>query len=177
MEDYQRLNDYYTKLINLEQPSNYDDQRTYSLLCGMECISNYEFIRDFCLKNNFKNVFDIGCCFGYQSEVFYQAGINYRGLDEFNSEDMWNSDIYEYQMGCFPCEVAAKKEELAISVLCLGWNCYLHEGENTLNEQFESLAKQFRFSLIYMQNEFVPIVSKYFLGTKHLEDNFYLFEN
>lgn len=78
MKKYPRLDKYYDELIKMEdeEPERFYDQRSYSLMCTLECISNYEFIKDFCLKNNFKSVFDIGCCFGYQSEVFMNRVFN-----------------------------------------------------------------------------------------------------
>ena len=178
LKKYPRLDKYYDELIKMEdeEPERFYDQHSYSLMCTLECISNYEFIKDFCLKNNFKSVFDIGCCFGYQSEVFYESGIQYRGLDDTISKYLWNSELYEYQVGRFPCDVKSRKGELGISVLCLGWNCYLYEGAKTLDEQFESLVNQFEYSLIYMQQNLVPLISRHFSKVEHLEDNFYFFK-
>lgn len=126
-----------------------------------EGYKTYETIADFCIYNNIKRVFDIGCAYGHQSEIFLKKQIGYIGINNMKL-DFWNKDKYQYIIDSYPCKIETHSSDLAISVLCLTWNCYLYEGEKTLKEQCEALSKDFRQCLLYLQPDRLEFVSKYF---------------
>lgn len=175
---YERLENQYNELIKRgkrgEDISSYEQDREFSILVALDMISNYEYIKMFCDENLISKVCDIGCAWGYQSEVFRNSGIVYRGIDNNVNKDFWNDDIYFYENKTFPCALNPSHDELAISVLCLGWNCFMTEGDKTAHKQFESLASQFEQALIYMQAKFVDVAKTYYSNVINLKDNFYL---
>lgn len=134
----------------------------------------YEEISKYCIKNEFKKVFDIGCAYGFQSEVFLNNNINYVGIDAGN-QNFWNKDKFQYVVNEYPFKIDANDEDLAISVLCLTWNCYLYEGETTLRKQCEALSRDFKNCLLYMQIDKLNIVKEYFKSYKIIKDNFVFF--
>jgi hypothetical protein len=165
---YQRLVDRRKKCINLYKKTyedkylREDDSIVHFL--GAGGIEHYEFIVDFCNKNNFTCVYDIGAAYGHQSEVFFKNDkhIEYIGIDDGIQGEFWNNEKYTYFENEYPCKLNPKDSDLAVSVLCLGWNCYLYEGNKTLNEQFKALSNDFKQALIYAPRKILPTVKKYF---------------
>lgn len=139
-------------------------------------IENYTFVRDFCLRKKIKKIFDIGCAYGHQSACFEDTEIEYVGVDEYLNS-FYNSDKYNYIHDHFPCELPSGSGDLAVSILCLTWNCYAYDGERTIEEQCRSLANQFEHALLYVYPEGVKAMKKYFSNVEPLEGNFYYFYN
>jgi hypothetical protein len=174
---YQKLLDRRKECIKLYKKTNNDNylREDDSILhvLGAGGIENYEFIVDFCTKNNITFVYDIGAAYGHQSEMFLQNNedIIYVGVEAQANElrNFWNNDKYTYIQGKYPCELNPKGNDLAISVLCLGWNCYLYEGEKTINEQFKALSKDFEHALIFAPHETKEIAEKYFKEVSFLK--------
>lgn len=178
--EYKRLSDRIGELNRL-----YDETKDILYMMEDDCICHffecegykkYEIILDFAKHNNFKRVFDIGCAFGHQSEVFLNSNIEYVGIDsgEFN---FWNNDRYKYISKEYPFTIKADKDDLAVSVLCLTWNCYLYENERTLHEQCNQLKKDFKHCLLYMDNKKIEFVKRYYNNYKILDGNFIYFYN
>lgn len=151
----------------------------YSLGVLLECdgFRPYEEIAKFCLKNNIKRVFDIGCAYAHQSEIFLQSDIDYIGVEATNIKNFWNKDKFTYINAHYPCGLPVEKGDLAVSVYCLTWNCYLFEREKTLREQCEALMKDFEHCLIHVQPENLEIVSEYFNHVHKVWDDLYYFSN
>lgn len=177
---YERLNKRIDELHKL-----YDE--TNNVVYAMEdyCICNffecegtrkYETILNFAKENNFKRVFDVGCAFGHQSEVFLNSNIKYIGINDTDF-DFWNKDKFEYIVGKYPFEIKANEEDLVVSVLCLTWGCYLYENEKTLREQCEQLQRDFKHCLLYMAKEKIDFVKKYYKNYQILDNNFVYFYN
>lgn len=174
---YDRLEKEFERLISLPIEDSFSNEASYSLLCALEMGNeNYEFIKEFCKKNGITKVTDIGCAHGFQSEVFIDSDIRYRGI-EISGCGYWNNDQFEYIQSEYPCNLETEQNELAVSVLCLGWNCFLFDGKETLKAQFKSLSKQFKQALIYMQSDFFGEVSGYFNTAYKVAGNFYYFSN
>ena len=100
----------------------------------VEVYKTYEVFAKIAKEKGFSRVFDIGTAFGLQSEVFLNEGIDYVGINDGNL-NFWNKDKFKYIVGEYPFKIEAKETDLAVSSLCLTWNCYLHEGENYKNMQ------------------------------------------
>ena len=167
---YQRLLDRREECIRKYKETNKieylkeDDAILHFLGAGGR--EHYEFVVDFCNKNDFSFVYDIGAAYGHQSEVFLKnyKNIEYVGIEASidGKEWLWNNDHYAYFENEYPCKLHTTDKDLAVSVLCLGWNCYLSEGEKTLNKQFKALARDFKQALIYAPQHILPTVNKYF---------------
>lgn len=167
-EEYKRLNN-----IPILELSDIDRYKEYCLSYFFEVsLENYNYFLEYCKNNNIKGVVDIGCCIGYQSELFLNNGIDYIGVDG-TTNSFWNEDKANYITKEYPCEIKGYKDYLAISNLCLGWNCYLYNGIETLEGQFKQLAKDFDRSLIYMQKDNIEYIRKYFKEVNNLTGNFF----
>lgn len=171
---YEKLSqrrDYLNKLTDEVDDTN--------ALMEMDCIDHffeceeyktYGKILRFAENNGFKRVFDIGCAYGHQSEVFINSKVDYIGINE-DECDYWNKDRYKYISKHYPFEIKANANDLAVSVLCLTWNCYLYEKDKTLKEQCEALSRDFRNCLLYMQINQLEFVKKYFKNCKIIDKN------
>lgn len=136
----------------------------------------YEKIASFCKEREIGRVFDIGCAGGHQSEAFMTDGVEYVGVEP-SKMDYWNKDNLQYITSSYPCTLPTQKGDMAISVLCLTWNCFLYEGEKTLIEQCEALKKDFDHCLLYVQPDKVEIVSRYFNKVEKITPELYYFSN
>lgn len=177
---YQRIVDRRKECDNL-----YESTKDSNYLMEMDCIDHifecegyktYERIQEFCKEYNFKTIYDIGCAYGHQSEVFINSDINYVGINNCKL-DYWNRDRYDYITQQYPFKIEVKENELGISVLCLTWNCYLYNGEQTLNEQCEALKRDFNSCLLYMSKDKINYVSKYFKNNQVVDENLVYFYN
>lgn len=165
------------KLYNETQDVKYA-MESESVCIFFECRKDnkYEFILNFANKHNLKRIYDIGCAYGHQSEVFLNQDVDYIGI-EMAKIDFWNNDKFKYIVGNYPFKIDTNKDDLAVSVLCLTWNCYLYEGEETLRKQCEQLQKDFKHCLLYLPKEKIEFVKKYFKYHKILEEGFVYFYN
>lgn len=94
----------------------------------------YDFCIQYMINNNIKNVVDIGCSCGHQSEAFIQEELNYEGVEKYPF-NMWKSDLVKYHIGAYPFEFNTKAK-LAISNLCYGY--FIHDYE-VLSNQFDTV--------------------------------------
>lgn len=138
-------------------------------------IRPYEIIADFAKNNGINKVYDIGCAYGHQSEVFLNNNLDYVGIETTMSGQFWNNDKFSYIKKEYPFEIKAGSDEIAISVLCLTWNCYLYEGEKTLDEQLEALYRDFHHCILYAPKEMVSYISKYFKNVTEIGRSLYYF--
>ena len=179
MKNYNRLEKRLNECFQL-----YDKSKNNKYLMEADCIENYiyydnknyKFIHAFAKNYNFKRVIDIGCAMGHQSEDFLGSEIDYLGIDEYSS-NFWNSDTFKYIVGRYPFKFKAKEGDLAVSKLCLTWNCYLYEGKKTMHEQLKALSRDFNECLLYIPKENIEIISKYFKNYKLIKDGFVYFYN
>jgi hypothetical protein len=143
-----------------------------------ECrgIETYEKIAMFCKERGIKRIFDIGCAYGHQSEVFLKEGLEYIGVND-HTATFWNRDKFQYIVNRYPCELPTQKGDLGVSVLCLTWNCYLYEGKKTLTEQCEALQRDFEHCLLYIAPDKVEFVNRYFKKVKKIDEHLYYFSN
>lgn len=177
---YQRIIDRRTQCNNL-----YDSNKDVNYLMEMDCIDHffeceiyktYESILNFCIANNFKTIYDIGCAYGHQSEVFINSNINYVGINNYK-HNYWNKNKYNYISQQYPFKINTRENELAVSVLCLTWNCYLYNGEQTLKEQCEALQRDFNNCLLYISKDKIDYVNKYFKNYRVVDGNLIYFYN
>lgn len=138
---------------------------------GAGGVENYEQVVQFCQENHIQRVIDIGSAYGHQSECFLDTTIEYIGVDN-EMQDGWNSERYTYIQGSYPCPLPTKADDLAVSVLCLTWNCYLHEGERTLHQQCKSLAKDFSHALLYASKSAKDTLKQYFSSVEAVDGGF-----
>ena len=169
VEEARRL----AKFNDLQSMMKLDD-----LYTQFECKSfdMYATILDIARKNGATRVFDIGCASGYQSEVFLQAGMDYVGIEGYFTDcDFWNSDVFEYICKPYPFKINTRKGDVAISKLCIGWNCFRYENDS-YNKQVEALARDFNTVILYTTEEFITLAKNYF-NVKRIEENLYLLKN
>lgn len=168
-----RLTDRYKEIRELSR----QDQGNDAYLSEMDTlghffeaggVEHYSQIASFCKERNIKRVVDIGCAYGHQSEIFMHEDIDYLGIER-GDDDFWNSDKFTYVTGMYPCEIPVNQGDLAVSVLCLGWNCYLHENEVTLRKQCEALRNDFEHCLLYLPKDKVEAFSKHFKRTEFVD--------
>ena len=172
-------NEYYKQ----KKDSREYDMELYSIDHFFECENYkiYEHIAKHCKEFNIDRVIDIGCAYGHQSEVFLNNKINYVGVND-HYLDFWNYNKYDYIVREYPFEYKGKYFEvnysdLPISVLCLTWNCYLYNGEETLRKQIEALTRDFRHCLLYLQKDKLDFVKQYFYAYRRLDDGLIYFYN
>lgn len=134
----------------------------------------YESIREKAMTLGVTRVVDIGCAYGHQSEVFLEVEMDYVGVTNHDSQ-FWNRDRFDYVIDHYPCPLPVKENDLAISVLCLTWNCFLHEKEKTLMEQCEALLKDFSHCILYTDKP--EYVANYFKTCENLGNRLYYFSN
>jgi len=134
----------------------------------IECsLKNYDFMIDFAIQKGFKRVVDIGCAFGQQAELCKNR-IKYIGIneDELNfyspkpKHVTYSAEKYPYYI---PFDLY--KNDIAISNLAIGWNCYVDEKET--EKQFEAISNDFKACLLYLTVERGNLLNKYF---KHIEE-------
>ena len=188
--NYSRLLKRRKQLLELskEHYKENKDSRKYNM--EIDCIDHffecegyktYESIAKHCKESNIDRVIDIGCAYGHQSEVFLNYKINYVGVND-HYLDFWNYNKYDYIVKEYPFEYKGKYFEvnysdLPISVLCLTWNCYLYNGEETLRKQIETLSRDFRHCLLYMSKDKLDFVKQYFYAYRRLDDGLIYFYN
>lgn len=180
---YQRLIDRRDELLTKGKKLYLEGKDTIEYDMEIDCIDhffeagglkNYETIASFCKENNIDKVIDIGCAYAHQSECFLNSDIEYMGVNN-HSHKYWNSGQFQYITGNYPCELPVKSKDLAVSVLCLTWNCYLYEGEKTLIEQCKALKRDFDHCLLYVTNNGKEMMSRYFPTVKEVRGGFYYF--
>lgn len=177
MKKYDRLKNRLKLLCKKESSEN--TYECYSIEHFFECetYKKYERILEFVEKHNFKRVIDIGCAFGIQSEVFVNSKINYVGIEIERGINFWNKDKYKYIIGKYPFRIDAAKGDIAVSILCLTWNCYLEEKDKTLHKQLETLKHDFKHIILYTNKEKLETIKKYYKNTKKIDKNLYYFYN
>lgn len=163
----------YMRTKNMEYAMEEDCVTHFYECKGFE---TYEKILEFAKQNHFEKVYDVGCAYGHQSEIFLDSGVEYVGVNE-SEIDYWNKDRFKYISNHYPFEIQAGIKDLAVSVLCLTWNCYLYENEKTLQEQCEALQRDFRHCLLYMSKDKIDFVKKYFKNCEVIEGNLVYFSN
>lgn len=182
---YQRIMDRRNYLLEKGRENYLKGKETIEYDMEMDCIDHffecegfrtYGQIALFCKENGIKRAIDIGCAYGHQSECFLIHGVDYVGVNE-SKLNFWNQDTFKYVAGHYPCLLPTKSNDLAVSVLCLTWNCYLREGEKTLREQVEALQRDFSHCLLYITEDAKDFVSQYFKKVVKLGRNLYYFSN
>jgi len=146
-------------------------ENTLIALMKMDCLCTqfecetfpfYDQAAEICQKLGATKIYDIGCAYGYQSEVFLQRNMEYVGIEGFfTGEGYWNNDKFSYIEKEYPFKINASETDIAISHLCIGWNCYNFDG--IWEEQAKQLALDFKTVLLNCQTEFLPILKKYFV--------------
>ncbi len=157
---------------NLEKYRNELLRELNSLDHVLECsLKNYDFMIDFAVKKDFHEVVDIGCAYGHQTELC-RGRINYIGVDR----ELVNFYI-PYECYCLPEGYPTDKTlshnqfktSLAISNLCIGWNCYVDEKE--AKKQFKALKRDFKASLLYLPKDRENILKKVFKNVEKVKDD------
>lgn len=155
---------------NLDE--EYFTQLEYCYLNLLEGLCNYEFVINFCLWNNIKSVTDIGTACSVQGNLFNKFDIEYNAINDLR-RDM--QDIFvkfnSYQQAHYGVNsVNVNKDSLAVAILSLGWSCYANREQK--NRQYECLSNDFNDALLYICEEEIEYVQKYFKYVKPLADGF-----
>lgn len=140
----------------------------------LECsLENYDFMIDFAIKMGFKRVVDIGCAYGFQSELCKDR-IRYYGINtaklKFYKNSLSSSRLaYTDEEYPYPNPYNLFKDDLAISNLALGWNCY--QSEKDFEETCKALGKDFKASLLYIPQDRKNILFKCFTDVMIVKEN------
>lgn len=151
-------------------------EQLYCIDVFFECrtADKYRKAKEFCESKGYARIFDIGCAFGFQSEVFLGSEMDYVGIDG-KEVDYHNKEEFMYISQKYPFKIEAKEDDIAISFLCLGWNCYLHEEQKTLNEQFKALSKDFNSCILDVKDYQFETIQKYFPNAENIGDGLHYF--
>lgn len=110
---------------------------------------------------NAKNIIDIGCQFGIQSEIFRHE-YNYTGIELYDMEFFnKNTDNCSFLIGAFPNQDINYEDSIIISSMSLG---YFPQSDNE-DEELELLAKELnkcKYLYIATSIKFRKVLSKYF---------------
>jgi hypothetical protein len=140
-------------------------------ICWLLYTDFYEQASKFAKETGFKKVVDIGSAFGSQKVYFDEQGIEYMGIDQdFESEYV--------AKGYYPDDIEFKygdDDTLAISHLCLTWNIYTGNDDETVIKQIKGLKRDFKYILIQAQHDKVWIIEQEFdniekLDSEHLAE-------
>ena len=139
----------------------------------LECsLENYDFMIDFAIKMGFERVVDIGCAYGFQSELC-EGRIKYYGINthklKFYKDSLNSSFRYCDQEYPFFIPYGIFKDNLAISNLALGWNCY--QSEKDFEETCKALGKDFKASLLYIPQDRKHILFENFTDVMIVKEN------
>lgn len=171
---YKKLKERYDDLLKLDDDISMMESCSLMNLFG-DGFCNYEFIAKWCLENNISKVYDIGCGYGHQSEFFIENKINYVGIESENLSSFWRENQLNYLKKSYPFKINTNKNDLAISVLCLTWNCYLTDGEKTLHKQLKQLSEDFNHCLLFIAKDKVDFVKCYYKEHINLGGNYHYF--
>lgn len=117
-----------------------------------------------------EKVFDIGCAFGHQSELFRKRGIEYVGVNDGNL-NFYNEHLHTYIEGEYPNVVLnTNQHDIAVSILCLTWNVY--GCIETVRKQLKKLSDDFSRVIIYAQNNRVHLFNDYFAKVEDMGGGF-----
>ena len=163
---HENLNNLYAVEDNLDE--EYFTQLEYCYLNLLEGLCNYEFVIDFCLKNDIKSVTDIGTACSVQGNLFNKFDIEYNAI---NDSSRYMQDLFvkftSYQQAHYGVNsVNTDKDSLAVAILSLGWDCYANREQR--NHQYECLSKDFNEALLYIPKEEIEHIRKYFKCVKLL---------
>lgn len=146
------------------------DDICHLIECGS--LKNYNTMFQFAASKHFDYVCDIGCAYGHQSELCRDL-IKYIGIDE-DSTNFYEAEGLDttYIVGHYPCEIEIpnKYKTLAVSILCLGWNCYRYN-DDEYDRQFKALSKDFAACLLYVPTEREEDLKKYFNHVEIIEEH------
>ena len=138
----------------------------------LECsLENYDSMIDFAIEKGFERVVDIGCAYGHQAELC-KGRIRYKGINEDTLNFYFNhyrKITYEVEKYPFPNPYNCFKEDLAISNLAIGWQCYVNENE--CRKQFQALSKDFKASLLYLPAEREELLKECFKYVEVIKKN------
>lgn len=144
-----------------------------SLDNALECsLENYDFMIDFAIKMGFKRIVDIGCAHGFQAELCKDR-IRYYGINtaklKFYKNSLSSSRLaYTDEEYPFPNPYNLFKDDLAISNLALGWDCYNTEDE--FEDICKHLIEDFKASLLYIPKDREHILRKCFKNVEIVKD-------
>ncbi|MED3792377.1 hypothetical protein P4571_07970 [Niallia alba] len=130
----------------------------------------YLAIKKHMIENNVKqDIVDIGCQFGFQSEMFLDSD-SYIGIDRYRPSYFMNSekDNINYIVGTFPNVDIDLKEKTVISSMSLGYfNSYVNEDETQAINSLINALKEAATIYIATTKSFVDELSSHF-KTKEL---------
>lgn len=119
-----------------------------------------------------KNVVDIGCQFGFQSEIFLDCD-NYLGIDveelRFFNTDKENVN---YKVGLFPYVDIDLTNKTVISSMSLGYfDLLIDKDEMKAKEKIVDKLKESETLYIATKKELVDMLSDYFDNTEVLRES------
>lgn len=147
----------------------YISDEEYNVSTEKSCLENYlfakgqrdyQFIADICQKLGLKGIIDIGCSYGYQSEIFTERRLKYHGIDS-NVSRFWNGGETDvtFQNSEYPCFLNVEtKNMLAVSRLCIGYTVH----------DYERIAKDFKYLLVDKNREAFGGLSRSFVHVSDL---------
>lgn len=160
----ERLKDHYWYLST--QKDEESMQEFDSLIHFFEVsITYYQKAFDFIKgKLHCTRIFDIGCAFGFQSELLINSSIQYVGINDV-SLNFWNKDKYQYIVKSYPFVIQTLPTDIAVSIYCIGWY------NNLIEKQIKRLAEDFQQIIINVDKEYFYYLKKYFVVKEILNND------
>lgn len=148
-----RVVDYYRYISdsNFNLSEERDRLESYLLAGGQK---DYQLVADTCRKLGLRGVVDLGCSYGFQSEIFQEKRLKYHGIDN-GCIHFWNGggENITFQAEEYPCYVNVEtRNMLAVSRFCVGYTM----------KDYEKLAKDFSCILVDKNGEAYYGLSRYF---------------
>ena len=98
----------------------------------------YKKISDLCHKFGIRHVYDIGCAFPFQANLFWYWGIAYTGIDDSKRTVDNANTIHRIHTlyGKYPFKIQTDSKSCAISNLCVGYQASSDEVYQQIVEDF-----------------------------------------
>lgn len=118
-------------------------------------------VSELSIMNGFEALYDIGCAYGLQGDIIRQNGMKYVGVDNQPGKHMYEKDGVSYIFNEYPFKINAARNSIAVSHLCIGWNCFFPLPEEK-EETYRQLAEDFSTVILHIPEEEIPRIDKYF---------------
>ncbi|MFW6028720.1 MAG: hypothetical protein ACOCRO_00555 [Halanaerobiales bacterium] len=135
-------------------------------------ITTYLEMLNICQENNIVKVYDVGCGYGWQSEIFLRGGVKYTGI-EVAKHTYWKENMTEdinYINKEYPFKIDSKSNEAVVSNMCISWNCYLKDSD-TLEKQVNAISRDFNQAILYLSKDRTKYFINEFKCCKVLQDD------
>lgn len=149
-----KLTDYYKRIQTLTEEERMAELDCLAHYYEADGKSDYSMIANICRSLRFSGIVDIGCAYGFQSDLFLENDLYYHGIDDWCTR-FWNDGEkgISYQTEKYPCKVKTDITNLlAVSRLCVGYSMM----------DYESLSSDFPYLLVICTSKIVKELTSFY---------------